>query len=114
MGCSESSNKNPDPAKMEHKGNPKMMTSQGKEWEHLSISDKIKISVHDHQLQKMKDINDNTWKCDGSVVFKQGCYGGITDFYQTAGVQGWSCPKEECDFDICLSCVQYTKYVDDS
>jgi hypothetical protein len=63
------------------------------------------IKLHNHTLHKMEDINDDTWACNGIELFTTGCYGNITDFHQTAGVEGWRCPIEECDFDICKKCV---------
>lgn len=58
----------------------------------------------------MTDLNDDTWMCNGIEMFPKGCYGGITDFHQTRGVAGWRCPDEDCDFDICVSCVQHTMH----
>ena len=80
------------------------------EWKQIEVPPEVTIKHHPHELHKMLDINDNTWACNGIELFDKGCYGGITDFYQVAGVQGWRCPDEACDFDICKACVQYTLY----
>ena len=58
----------------------------------------------------MDTNEDDQWACNGMNMFKEGCVGGITDFYQTKGIWGWRCQYEECDFDICQACVQYTLY----
>ena len=62
--------------------------------------------THEHELLAMPSTDDNEWMCNGKVLFKTGCYGGIDDFYQTRGIQGWSCPVGgDCDFDICKACI---------
>eukprot|EP00347_Sterkiella_histriomuscorum_P016568 403352697 len=82
------------------------------EWKNVEVPSEIKIKLHHHELIKMSDINDDTWQCNGTQLFERGCHGGITDYYQTKGVEGWRCPDEICDFDICKTCIQYTIHQD--
>ncbi|CDW81565.1 soss complex subunit b1 [Stylonychia lemnae] len=77
-------------------------------WKKIEVMQRAIIKLHDHTLHKMEDLNDDEWACNGIELFEKGCYGGITDFHQTQGVEGWKCPIEECDFDICKTCVQHT------
>ena len=79
-----------------------------KPWFKITVQPKTKITLHEHELFCMASTDDDAWMCNGLELFKTGCYGGINDYGQTGGVQGWSCPIEKCDFDICKTCVQYT------
>ena len=81
---------------------------EDKPWLKIKVPKRCKIDLHEHSLTKMPNTEDDQWACNGIEVFKTGCYGGITDFYQTKGIKGWRCPIEECDFDICKTCVQYS------
>ena len=64
---------------------PKQMSGfkgyDDKPWEKLPVPKHIKITLHEHVLVAMDDINDDQWKCDGISLFRTGCYGGITDFH---------------------------------
>ena len=72
----------------------------------------MKIDIHEHELYQhpLEEINNDNWACNGMELFENGCYGGITAYGQTSGVEGWICPLgdprgAECDFDLCKSCV---------
>ena len=83
-----------------------------KPWLKVTVGPRVKMGLHEHEIFAMPDLDDDEWACNGIEIFKTGCYGGITDFHQTRGIQGWRCPIEDCDFDICKTCVQYTLYVE--
>jgi hypothetical protein len=84
--------------------------SEQKPWLKIKVPTKVKVALHEHELHAMPNIDDDEWACNGINMFTKGCYGGITDFYQTKGIQGWRCPIDECDFDICVTCIQHSLY----
>ena len=57
--------------------------------------------------------DDNTWLCDGTKMFKDGCKSGQTDFDEHPGIDGWTCPETTpdgeyaCDFDLCGMCIRW-------
>ena len=57
--------------------------------------------------EKAQRDEGDRWQCNGSELFIDGCKGGIDeyDFHET--VNGWSCPDNEHDFDICEACVRF-------
>jgi hypothetical protein len=57
----------------------------------IHLADRLKVSKHEHELVKREQTGMSGWACDGRKIFKM-CQGGITDFYQTAGVECWNCP----------------------
>lgn len=68
----------------------------------IHLANTLKISKHEHELTKREGTELTGWACDGKTVFKS-CFGGITDFYQTAGVECWQCVQ--CNFDFCRDCI---------
>lgn len=66
--------------------------------------------MHEHELEKFDNNEDDDWVCNGSAMFKEGCFGGINNFGLSKGVWGWKCPDPECDFDICITCIQHSLY----
>ena len=82
-----------------------------KAWKAIPIPDKVKVNCHPHELHKFTDTTQDDWMCNGIEIYEGGCYSGITDFHQTTGIMGWRCPFDECDFDICIECIQYDKYI---
>lgn len=51
-------------------------------------------------------VKNNGWACDGRTAFGMKCFGGITGFHQTNGIECYSC--RACDFDLCRSCVKFS------
>ena len=64
-------------------------------WLKLVVPAKVKTALHEHQIVKMTDNTYDQWACNGMELYKTGCYSGITDFHQTNGIQGWTCPYNE-------------------
>eukprot|EP00929_Paragymnodinium_shiwhaense_P021717 TRINITY_DN14093_c0_g1_i2.p1 TRINITY_DN14093_c0_g1~~TRINITY_DN14093_c0_g1_i2.p1 ORF type:complete len:1167 (-),score=203.12 TRINITY_DN14093_c0_g1_i2:577-4077(-) len=51
-------------------------------------------------LVRVAAPNDG-WGCDGRFE-RDGCESGITDYYQTEGLDRWECRR--CDYDLCTKC----------
>ena len=103
----------PEPKhKVKHQPDSGPQPKEKDPWKKIKVSKKVKISLHEHELHKNPDKEDNEWACNGIEVYEHGCKSGITDFYQTRGIRGWKCPIDECDFDICKACIQYSIYQD--
>ena len=115
MGCCGSKKQNVADT-MAQKKNPTLAganyVENDKPWVKVQVPRKVKVNLHEHEILQMADCNDDTWACDGMNLFRTGCHNGITDYYQTKGIWGWECPDEECDFQICKACVQYSMYVE--
>ena len=62
--------------------------------------------VHKHPLVFLDKSRDTDWACDGRNLIN-GCFSGITDFHQSAGLPRFRC--EECDFDLCENCMNFYK-----
>eukprot|EP00347_Sterkiella_histriomuscorum_P019473 403341501 len=102
MGCSASS--------LELTTQPN--TKETRPWVTLKIPPtNITLSQHHHNFPK-EEVRDSGWKCNGPDIFPQGCFSGITDFYQTKEIPGYNCSDKSCDFDLCHNCVQYSVYCD--
>eukprot|EP00347_Sterkiella_histriomuscorum_P023409 403334748 len=78
--------------------------------------DKINLNEHDIKVTNHKCnlsgpiARDSGWACDSMSNFATKCLGGITEFYQTTGVQEYRC--EVCGFDSCLDCTKYCVWAD--
>ena len=58
--------------------------------------------------------DESNWQCNGTVLFKDGCKSGQTDFDEHAGIGGWQSPKRECDFDLCEMCIRWCLHCEKS
>ena len=69
-----------------------------------------------------EEIENASWHCDGSVIFEDGCKGGLTDFGLHEDLNAWRCfnnpvvgsdqavadnAEAECDFDMCEMCIRW-------
>mmetsp|Transcript_33009 Transcript_33009/g.29262 ORF Transcript_33009/g.29262 Transcript_33009/m.29262 type:complete len:86 (+) Transcript_33009:65-322(+) len=82
-------------------------------WKDVKVGKEVKISIHEHVLKAHEDTSNDEWCCNGIELFQTGCKAGITDFHQTAGVQGYSCDfVDTCDFDLCKECVKFSVWTD--
>eukprot|EP01022_Parablepharisma_sp_SALTPOND_P006184 TRINITY_DN12511_c0_g1_i4.p1 TRINITY_DN12511_c0_g1~~TRINITY_DN12511_c0_g1_i4.p1 ORF type:complete len:163 (+),score=0.08 TRINITY_DN12511_c0_g1_i4:120-608(+) len=65
------------------------------------IPEKVKVSTHHHPLYLVNV--DNGWACSG-MQLPGGCESGITRFFQTKGMQRYTCGVD--DYDLCVKCLQ--------
>ncbi len=61
-----------------------------------------------HAIKKQKPGEVNGWDCDARAHFGK-CFSGLTGFYQSKGVEGYSC--RPCNFDICKKCLQVELFI---
>ena len=60
-----------------------------------------------------EEIEDASWQCNGSDIFKDGCYSGQKSFDLHLGTRAWRCveqqegEQDDCDFDLCEMCVRW-------
>ena len=116
-------------------------------WRRMPLSREITIqSVHPHVLTMCKTIGKTfqnasrtnqehlseiekenaSWLCNGSVVFQDGCKGGLTEFDLHPELNAWRCfaaptgseegaaEGDDCDFDMCEMCIRWTLHCDKS
>ena len=63
-----------------------------------------KVNAHKHYLVYLGVSDNDNWLCDGKDL-KEKCLSGITDFYQTKGVERFRC--DFCNYDLCKNCMDY-------
>jgi hypothetical protein len=52
----------------------------------------------------------NGWYCDRSLDGGE-CYGGLSEAWWSAGVDGWKCKHEGCGYYLCRECILVDKMV---
>lgn len=75
---------------------------------------RIKSADAQKNMQGEDSDYDNHWKCDGTHKFANGCKSGQTDFDEHIGTAGYSCPDDECDFDLCEMCIRWCLYCEEN
>ena len=75
-----------------------------KKKEFYEIGKFYKVSVHPCSLIFLGVSEDDNWLCDGKDL-KEKCLSGITDFYQTKGIERFRC--DYCNYDLCKNCMDY-------
>lgn len=74
------------------------------EWQQMDIPQgEVPVDFHPHPIKPHQKGEVNGWDCDARPHFGL-CFSGLTGFYQSQGLQGWSCRK--CNFDVCKKCLQ--------
>ena len=62
-------------------------------------------------LKKMPDNHDGTPDCDfGKYILDRECLSGLTDFYQSRGINMWS--NRNNNYDICIKCAQADRFIE--
>ncbi len=73
------------------------------EWKQVDIpKGEVRIDFHEHTVKPHKPGEVNGWDCDARGRFGV-CFSGLTGFFQSDGLEGWSCRK--CNFDVCRKCL---------
>ena len=68
----------------------------------IKVPENHTVRSHKCSLKKRAHLSSG-WRCDTLKGAKK-CFSGITDFYQTANIEGWQCGP--CDFDLCVKCMK--------
>ena len=71
---------------------------------YYEINKSYSVSIHSHPLVFLGVSDIDNWLCDGKDL-KEKCLGGITDFYQTKGVERFRC--DYCNYDLCKYCMDF-------
>ena len=68
-----------------------------------------------HTAIRFGTDEEEEWLCNGSEIFKNGCYSGQTDLKIKHNVNGWACMFNEmdCDFDLCETCIQHCLWTEE-
>ena len=82
MGCGNSAPKQTTDI-VEQKKDVKLVTDPyaDEDWSKIEVPLRVKLLLHEHELVKDPNKEDDTWACDGMHQYKTGCYSGITDFH---------------------------------
>jgi hypothetical protein len=70
------------------------------------LGDYVCVSNHPQHPLQMNLMDSTGWACNGAALAggdTSGCISGCTDFFQTMGMKRFTC--QQCDFDMCQSCV---------
>ena len=64
----------------------------------------------ENQSDDDDEDDENKWLCDGSNKLKGGCKSDQKDFDYHIGTEGWTCPRDDTDFDLCEMCIRWAMH----